>query len=181
MLFRAYESPEGRGDGKGGLDQPVQGPWHGRKGNAWGHPCTSWFIIPRLVRRPIHVPWPKVFFFFAALYCTTSGPGGKVTSSHAGSLPLRVIERMNYWLVHATLRPSLHSKFVATTAVPSSGPRSLDVSLAAYSRKNLVMFKHMGTYLDRNFTGASSSSCSMSMDTSIDCLLNNPQATTPAP
>ena len=35
---RAYESPEGRGDGKGGMDQPVQGPWHDHKGNAWGHP-----------------------------------------------------------------------------------------------------------------------------------------------
>ena len=31
-LFRAYESPEGRGDGKGGMAQPVQGPWHGNKG-----------------------------------------------------------------------------------------------------------------------------------------------------
>ena len=35
------------------------------------------------------------FFFLicAALYCITSGPGGKVTSSHAGSLPLRVPSR----------------------------------------------------------------------------------------
>ena len=38
---------------------------------------------------------------------------------------------MNYWLVRASLRPSLHSKFVATIAVPSIGPRGLDVSLAA--------------------------------------------------
>ena len=34
ILFRAYESPEGRGDGKGDMDQPVQGPWHGHKGSA---------------------------------------------------------------------------------------------------------------------------------------------------
>ena len=55
-----------------------------------GTPYTSWFMVPRLVRRP----WPKFFFFlsltYAALYCTTSGPGGKVTSSLFGSLPLRV-------------------------------------------------------------------------------------------
>ena len=87
LEFRAYKSHKGRGDGKGGMDQPVQGPWHGHKGNAWEHPDTSWFIIPRLVRRPVHVPWPS-FFFSAALYCTTSGPEGKVTSSHAGYLPL---------------------------------------------------------------------------------------------
>ena len=68
---------------------------------------------------------------------------------------------------------------------PKLGPKTsmifADTREFTRSRKNLVMFKHMGTYLDRNFTGASSSSCSMNMDTSIDCLLNNPQATTPAP
>ena len=59
----------------GGMDQPVQGPWHGHKGNAWVHPYTSWFMIPRLVRRPVHVPWPRFFFSHAALYCTlVSGP-----------------------------------------------------------------------------------------------------------
>ena len=47
------------------------------------------------------------------------------------------IERMNYWLVHASLRP-MHSKFVATTAVQSSDPRDLDVSLAAYVPTFLV-------------------------------------------
>ena len=67
---------------------PIKAPrWQQR--NAGGHPYTSWFIIPRLVTRPVHVPWPEVYFFF----CTTSGPGGKVTSSHAGSLPLRVPSR----------------------------------------------------------------------------------------
>ena len=64
LEFRAYKSHKGRGDGKGGMDQPVQGPWHGHKGNAWEHPDTSWFIIPRLVRRPVHVPWPRFFCFF---------------------------------------------------------------------------------------------------------------------
>ena len=38
---------------------------------------------------------------------------------------------MNYWLVRASLHPSLHSKFAATIAVPSIGPRGLVVSLAA--------------------------------------------------
>ena len=33
--------------------------------NAGGHPYTSWFMIPRLVTRPVHVPWPEFFFFFA--------------------------------------------------------------------------------------------------------------------
>ena len=93
LEFRAYKSHKGRSDGKGGVDQPVQGPWYGHKANAGEHPDTSWFIIPRLVRRSIHVPWPSFFFFFlfffpAAPYCTASGPEGKVTSSHAGSLPL---------------------------------------------------------------------------------------------
>ena len=55
----------------------VRGGWYGPAGsgalawhlrNAGGHPYTSWFIIPRLVTRPVHVPWPEevVFFFLPA-------------------------------------------------------------------------------------------------------------------
>ena len=44
---------------------------------------------------------------------------------------------------------------------PKLGPKTsmifADTREFTRSRKNLVMFKHMGTYLDRNFTGASSS------------------------
>ena len=54
----------------------------------WGHPYTSWFIIPRLVTRPVHVLWPEDFFFFFFFFF--GGPRGKVTASHEGSLPLRV-------------------------------------------------------------------------------------------
>ena len=61
-VLRAYKSPESRSNGKGGVDQPVQGPWHGHRGNAWGQSCTSWFMVPRLVKRPVHVPWPNFFF-----------------------------------------------------------------------------------------------------------------------
>ena len=35
------------------------------KGVLGGTPFTSWFTVPRLVRRPVHVPWPKFFFFFS--------------------------------------------------------------------------------------------------------------------
>ena len=81
-LFRAYESPEGRGEGEGGMGQPVQGPWQQR--SAGGHPSTSWFIIPRLVSDQFMFSGRKKFFFF---FC---GPRGKVTASHEESLPLRV-------------------------------------------------------------------------------------------
>ena len=40
-LFRAYKSPEGRGEGKGGMGQPVQGPWHGNKGMLGGTPTPA--------------------------------------------------------------------------------------------------------------------------------------------
>ena len=40
-LFRAYESPEGRGEGKGGMGQPVQGPWHGNRGMLGGTPTPA--------------------------------------------------------------------------------------------------------------------------------------------
>ena len=37
-LFRAYEGPEGRGEGEGGMCQPVQGPWHGNRRVLGGTP-----------------------------------------------------------------------------------------------------------------------------------------------
>ena len=61
------------------------------------------------VRRPVHVLWPNLFFFFfpyAALYCTTSGWGGKVTSSLVGALPLRVPSRG--WTTAVSCQPSPH-------------------------------------------------------------------------
>ena len=44
-VLRAYKSPEGRGDGKGGMDQPVQGPGMATKGMLGGTPAPagSWF------------------------------------------------------------------------------------------------------------------------------------------
>ena len=56
----------------------------------WGASLQQLVHNPETGTRPVHVPWPEFFFF---LYCTTSGPGGKVTSSHAASLPLQVPSR----------------------------------------------------------------------------------------
>ena len=46
------------------VDQPVQGPSLATKGVLGGTPIPVWFMVPRLVRRPVYVPWPKFFFFF---------------------------------------------------------------------------------------------------------------------
>ena len=80
------KAPKSRGDGKGGwLTCRFRGPSLATKGVLGGTPYTSWFMVPRLVRRPVHVPWPKFFFFLflsltcTALYCTTTGLEGKVT------------------------------------------------------------------------------------------------------
>ena len=40
-----------------------RGPSMVTKGVLGGHSCTSWFMIPRLVRRPVHVPCRSFFFF----------------------------------------------------------------------------------------------------------------------
>ena len=64
-VLRAYESPKGRGDGKGGWwTSRFRGPSFATKGVLGGTPYTSWFMVPRLVRRPVHVPWPMFFLFF---------------------------------------------------------------------------------------------------------------------
>ena len=62
------------------------------------------------------------FFNYAALYCTTSGPGGKVTSSLFGSLPLRVpsggwttgwfMPAFNPSCIPSSLRPLLSSPVI---------------------------------------------------------------------
>ena len=39
------------------------------KGVLGGTPYTSWFMVPRLVRRPVHVRWPM--FFFPFFFSTT--------------------------------------------------------------------------------------------------------------
>ena len=96
------------GAGKGGMDQPVQAPWHGHKGNAWGHPYTSWFMSPRLVRRPVYVPWrgwfripfPQVpfeafegFEGFEAPFEGVSPPGGGGGRRVEGSKPSKGASR----------------------------------------------------------------------------------------
>ena len=123
-VLRAYKSPKGSSDGKDGWwTSRFRGPSLARKGVLGGTPYTSWFMVPRLVRRPVHVLWPMFFFLnYAALYCTTSGPGGKVTSSFFGFLPLQVpsegwttgwfMPAFNPFCIPSSLRPLLSSPVI---------------------------------------------------------------------
>ena len=100
--------------GGGWWTSRFRGPSLATKGVLGGTPYTSWFMVPRLVRRPVHVPWPKFFWFFfshayAALYCTTSGPGGKVTSSLLG--PYRYECHREEELLAGSCQPSTHPAF----------------------------------------------------------------------
>ena len=83
MLFRAYESPEGRVMGRVVWTSRFRGPGMATKGMLGG-------TLHQLVHNPEtgeatgSCSLAEGFFFFscAALHCTTSGPGAKETSSH---------------------------------------------------------------------------------------------------
>ena len=84
MLFRTYERVV--------WASRFRGPGMAIR-ECWGAPLHQLVHNPKTGDATGSCSLAGVFSFFFVLYCTTSGPGGKVTSSHAGSLPLRVPSR----------------------------------------------------------------------------------------
>ena len=63
-LFRAYEIPEGRGEGEGGCASRFRRPGIATE-ECWGAPLHQLVHNPETGERPVHIPWPEeVFFFF---------------------------------------------------------------------------------------------------------------------